>query len=287
MKYIQFTSTNYIEKNQMSGDTNSDKYKNIIAICNYKLSIATQMNWYFDIDNVDYYKRKWKNINELYNCHKIVFNNNKLYPPLNWIADDITQEFTIHHFIYYIIKEVRIIKHNYEHLTKVQRDIIYLTLKTNIKLAYEIHLDTLINNIYDYLYPTANIKILSNIFLIFKSISKNLYMFDTAIMDIIKNYGTFTMWSEYDLLYKLIDYIETLECENSSIIVIIYHQIIQNIKDNKHTMNDVIELIRTYEQVRTQERLKIYEEELIIKTWHPNRLMDWCLDIKEKMDHIE
>jgi hypothetical protein len=39
--------------------------------------------------------------------------------------------------------------------------------------------------------------------------------------------------------------------------------------------------------MRAQERLKMYEEELIMKTWHPNRLMDWCLDIEEKNDFAE
>jgi len=29
---------------------------------------------------------------------------------------------------------------------------------------------------------------------------------------------------------------------------------------------------------------KIYEEELIQKTWHPSRFMDWCLNNDEKED---
>lgn len=55
-------------------------------------------------------------------------------------------------------------------------------------------------------------------------------------------------------------------------------------EENKYTLNYVISLINIYEQMRTQERLKIYEEELVVKTWHPSRLMNWCLDTEEKRD---
>lgn len=253
-------------------ETKSEQYKNIMNITKYKISIANQINWC--LDNL-IYKQKWKNLDELYNCHKILFENNKLY--INWsINDDTTQEFTIHHFIYYIIKEiVKVIKRNSKRFTLY--DIIDLLIE-NIRTSYKIHMDNLMNKTYDYLYPTANLQILSNIFIIFKPVFKNI-VFNTLLLDIINNGETFTIWTEYDLLYNLMNYHEQLETSNS-IIDTIYYEINTNIYD-------VIQLIRTYEQVRTHERIKKYEEDLIIKTWHPKRLIDWCLDIEEKKDHIE
>jgi hypothetical protein len=256
----------------MSTDIESVKFKNIINVSNYKISISKQINWC--LDNL-IYKEKWKNIDELYNCYKIVFKNNKLYPGLNWsMDDDIRQEFTIHHFIYYLIKEVvKVFKRNSKHFTDY--DIIDLLI-INVKTAYEIHLDYLMNNIYDYLYPTANLQTLSNIFLTFKPVIKRICEYNTSILQIINNYENFTTWTEYDLLYNLMDYHETPE-PFDSIIDIIYYEINVDIYD-------VIQLITAYKQTRAQERLKKYEEELIAKTWHPNRLMDWCLDMEEKSD---
>jgi len=266
----------------MSTDTKSEQYKNIINITNYKMSIAKQINWC--LDNL-IYKQKWNNLNELYNCHKIVFKKNKLYPGLNcYMNDDITQEFTIHHFIYYLIKEVvKVFKRKSKRFTEY--DIIDLLIM-NIETAYEIHLDNLITKIYDYLYPKANLQILSNIFLIFKKVFIGVYGYD-EIIKLINHYENFTDYTECDLLYDLMYYIESLHIDRS-FIHIIYYQIIQNINEiGSFTMNDLIELIRCYEQTRSEKRLKIYEEELIIKTWHPTRLMDWCLDIEEKNDFAE
>lgn len=260
----------------MSTDTKSEKYENIINITKYKMSITKQINWC--LDNL-VYKEKWNNLDELYNCHKIVFKNNKLYPGMNWsMNDDITQEFSIHHFIYYLIKEiVKVFKRNSKHFTEY--DIIDLLIM-NVNAAYEIHLDNLMNKIYDYLYPTTNLQTLSNIFLIFKPVIKNICQYKREIINIINNCEKFTMWTEYDLLYNLIDYHETALEPTDSIIDIIYYEITTN-------LYDAIILVRTYQQARAQERLKIYEEELIVKTWHPVRLMDWCLDIDEKNDFAE
>ena len=269
----------------MSTDTKFNQYKNIINVINYKISIAKQINWC--LNHIDYNKT-WNNIDELYNCHKIVFKNNKLYPQLSvteYIDDNIMQEFTIHHFIYYLIKEVvKVFKRRSNRFTEY--DIIELLLM-NVQSAYEIHLDNLINQLYDYLYPTANLQIISNIFLIFKNVSKKYSMYYTKIITRINNYCNFTTWTEYNLLYNLMNYIETLEDKDDSVICLIYYEINENIKHGKCSMNDVIQLIQTYDQLRTQERVKKYEEEFIMKTWHPTRLMDWCLDIEEKNDFVE
>lgn len=266
----------------MSTDTKSEQYKNIINVTKYKILIGKQINWC--LDNL-VYKEKWNNLDELYNCHKIVFKKNKLYPMFSRTGiDDITQEFTIHHFMYYLIAEVvKVFKRNSNRFTEY--DIIDLLIM-NIETAYEIHLDNLIQKIYDYLYPTANLKILSNIFLIFKKIFIGVYGYD-EIIKLINHYDNFTYYTECDLLYNLMYCIESLPVDRS-FINIIYYQIIEEINENgSFTMNDVVQLIETYKQTRTHERVKIYEEELIMKTWHPNRLMGWCLDIEEKNDFAE
>jgi len=266
----------------MSTDAKSEQYKKIIDVTNYKMLIAKQINWC--LDNL-VYKEKWNNLDELYNCHKIVFDNKKLWPQLNRTGvDDISQQFTIHHFIYYLIAEVvKVFKQNSKWSTEY--DIIDLLIM-NIETAYKIHIDNLIQKIYDYLYPTANLQILSNIFLIFKKKIISVYGYD-EIIKLINHYDNFTEYTECDLLYNLMYCIESLPVDRS-FINIIYYQIIENINDNgSFTMNDVIQLIETYKQMRAQERLKMYEEELIMKTWHPNRLMDWCLDIEEKNDFAE
>jgi hypothetical protein len=36
-----------------------------------------------------------------------------------------------------------------------------------------------------------------------------------------------------------------------------------------------------------REWIGVYKEELIAKTWHPNRLMTWCLDEEEKKDFLD
>lgn len=265
----------------MSTDTKSEQYKNIINVSKYKILIVKQINWC--LDNL-VYKEKWNNLDELYNCYKIIFKHKKLYMIFSRTCiDDITQEFTIHHFIYCLITEVvKVFKRRSKRFTEYD---IFDLLMMNIQTAYQVHLDNLIQKIYDYLYPTANLQILSNLFLIFKDI--NIFGGYNRILKMINHYDNFTECTEYDLLYNLMYYIE-IEESNDSIISVIYFQIVENIKKfGRCTMNDVIELIRCYEQIRAQERLKIYEEELIMKTWHPTRLMDWCLDIEEKNDFAE
>lgn len=48
----------------------------------------------------------------------------------------------------------------------------------------------------------------------------------------------------------------------------IYYLIYETVKINK----------------RRSRRFTEYEAELIEKTWHPDRLVDWCFDIEDKKD---
>jgi hypothetical protein len=278
-------------------------YKNIVSISKYKIYIADKIKLY--INNISHLKSI--DIYEIYRCHKILFKTNNLIPQLNMnVIDNINQPFTIHHFIYYIIKEIsNIYKRN--SIYQSDFDIIDL-LQLNLKKAYELHLDSLIDKIYDYLYPNANLKILSLVFIIFKNIIKRINVHDLIYISLIRKFD-FTKWTEYDLLYNLEFCINELKDENMhnvfnsyiifldtshynnelngvnfSIIHLIYYSILQNIEEDKYTMNDLISVINYYKQVRCHTRLRIYEEELIMKTWHPDRLMDWCLDIDEKND---
>ena len=283
--------------------------ENIISISKYKIFIVSKIDEC--INGVSY--EKSIHFNELYASHKIIFKNNKLCPRLQLSGsgtDDNSQEFTVHHFIYYIIKEIVIvIKRNSKHFTYY--DIIDL-LSLNMRNAYKLHIDDIGNKLYDFLYPHANLKDISFIFILIRDIFNDIDAFDLIRTSMIE-YFDFLEWSDYDLIYKLDDCIqevndintpiskvfdeyteylntgyfsESLNNQNSHFgtIHLIYYIILENIKINRYTLEDVISLIRSYKQIRCQNRLNIYEEELIIKTWHPNRLMEWCLDIEEKND---
>lgn len=289
------------EKNKM--------FKNIISISTYKIFIAAKINEC--INGISY--EKSIHFNELYASHKTIFKNNKICPRLQLSGsgiDDISQEFTVHHFIYYIIKEIVIvIKRNSKQFTYY--DIIDL-LSLNMRNAYKFHIDDIGNKLYDFLYPHATLKDISFIFILIRDIFNDINEFDLIRSSMIE-YFDFLEWSEYDLIYKLDDCIqeinnidtpmskvfdtyaeylntghfdESLNNENLHFYTIhlIYYIILENIKVNRYKLEDIISLITSYKRVRCQNRLKVYEEELIMKTWHPNRLMDWCLDIEEKND---
>jgi hypothetical protein len=223
------------------------------------------------------------NFNEIYRCHKIIYKNNKLwYPTTSMCQIDIAkQNFTIHHFIYYLITEAaKVIKRNSKRFTDY--DVLDL-LKMNIKNAYDLHEKNLINKLYDYLYPTCNFELLPLTHLIFKKIFRTISNYIYGLKFLI--YHNFTIWNENDLIYNL-----KYEIENSSdnethlLIIFIDSIIIENENKNCYTLEEFKSFIRLYEQRRAQERLKIYEEELIMKTWHPSRLIDWCFDNEDKND---
>lgn len=279
--------------------------ENITKISNYKIYIANKLK--FSICGVSY--NKSIHFNELYNSHKILFKHNKLQLSRTCI-DDISQEFTVQHFIYYIIKEiVKVVKRNSKHFTDY--DIIDL-LSTNMKNGYQLHIDDIGNKLYDFLYPHANLKDISLIFMIIRDIFDDIDVYDLIRFSMIE-YFDFLEWSEYDLIYKLDDciqevtnittpmskvfdayaeYLNTGHFDESlnnedlhfNTIHLIYYIILENIKVNRYTLEEVISLITSYKQIRCQNRVNVYDEELIMKTWHPTRLMDWCLDIEEIND---
>lgn len=264
----------------MNTNDNSQIHTNIINICKYKIYICNRIDWYIKKIFSEYI-----NLNEIYRCHKIIFKNNKLwYPSTSMCQIDITnQNFTIHHFIYYLITEaVKVIKRNSKRFTDY--DVLDL-LEMNIKNAYDLHEQNLINKLYDYLYPTCKFELLPLTHLIFKKIFKTITNYIYGLKILI--YHNFTKWNEHDLIYNL-----TYDIENSSInetqllIVFIGSITIENTSNSRYTLEEVKSFIRLYEQRRTQERLKLYEEELIMKTWHPSRVIDWCFDNEDKHDFV-
>lgn len=54
--------------------------------------------------------------------------------------------------------------------------------------------------------------------------------------------------------------------------------------NNKEIIERFNRIIDRYNFIRTKRRLELYEEELIQKTWKPNRLFTWCFDEEEKKD---
>lgn len=291
-------------------DENNKIRENITNNSKYKIYIADRIN--YCINGYLSYEKSI-HFNELYNSHKIIFKNNNIFPRLQLSGsgiDDISQEFTVHHFIYYIIKAiVKVIKRNSNHFTYF--DIIDL-LSLNIRNAYILHMEDIRNKLYDFLYPRANLKDISFIYIIIRGIFNDIDQNDLIMTSMIK-YFDFLEWSDYDLIYKLDDCIQEVNAVDTPMskvfdayaeylntgyydvslnnenlcfntIHLIYYIILENVKVGRYTLEDIKSLIRSYKQIRCQNRLNVYEEELIIKTWHPSRLMDWCLDIEEKND---
>ena len=146
--------------------------------------------------------------------------------------------------------------------------------------------------------------------MLIRNIFDDIHDYDLVRFSMIESFD-FLEWSEYDLIYKLDDCIqevndittpmsrvfdayaeylntghfdESLNSEDLhfNTIHLIYYIILENIMVGRYTKCEVVSLITSYKQIRCQHRLHIYEEELIMKTWHPSRLMDWCFDIEEK-----
>jgi len=90
-------------------------------------------------------------------------------------------------------------------------------------------------------------------------------------------------------MYNLINRIENcndiFKTDDFYMIDCIYKQILRDINIyTQFTFQDFINFVYFYKQTVSKERLKKYEAELIEKTWHPDRLMDWCFDLEEKND---
>lgn len=87
----------------------------------------------------------------------------------------------------------------------------------------------------------------------------------------------FIFWTKEFFTDTLIDYYN-----NNNIV---YSSFINNINDyiNKDKLKN---FMLSYYIKYSKEKLIKYEKELIEKTWHPDRLFNWCLDECEKKDFI-
>ncbi len=222
-----------------------------------------------------------KHLDNLYNCHNILFKHDIMYYPTSYAipkSEVIKQEFTIHHFIYYLIHgAVTIHKRRSRRFTEWE---VYELIEDNMYKAHDFYLNQLYNkfkmyNLYKYLYLINSENIISFI-LDINNLHYNLMPTDTIDFDFINLTEEDLIYYNEKLLYSYfaddIDVIKSI-CNN-------------NLKcaDNKKTSNNGIGLVDFYKQTIAKERLQHYEAELIEKTWHPSRLIDWCFDNEEKND---
>jgi len=269
----------------------NEQYQLIHNICKYKICIGNLLAKF--IQQYSQIKIKYgKRLNNLYNCHNILFKSDKIiiwYPTQSMEQSEVKQqEFTIHHFIYYLIVEaVKINKRRSKRFTEYD---VYELIEANVFQAYELHLEDLFDKIHSYLHPTHNEKNLSfvlnlkNIFNNGLSLLSSYWLTARAL-----EYIDFGNWTKEDLMYNLINRIENyndnFKQDDFYIVDCIYKQILNHFNIYKQfTFQDFINFVDFYKQTVSKERLKKYEAELIEKTWHPDRLMDWCFDIEEKND---
>ncbi len=224
-----------------------------------------------------------KHLDNLYNCHNILFKHDIMYYPTSTSyaipkSELINQEFTIHHFIYYLIFEaVKIYKRQSKRFTEWD---VYDLIEDNVYKAHDFYLSQLfdtkfkIYNLYKYLYLINSENIISFI-LDINNLHYNLMSTDSIDFDFINlteddliNYNEELLSSYFD-----IDVVKNMcKCNNLKCF------------DNTKSSNNGIGFVNFYKQTIAKERLQQYEAELIEKTWHPSRLIDWCFDNEEKND---
>lgn len=246
----------------------SEEYKQLLNILKYKIAISNKIKWYTNCIE----HNRYIDIDELYHCHENVLRKDKLYPRYNKrdsSINDPSMDFTIHHCIYYF---VRIQSNAFKMISSINDEYDILEIfQEIISVGRKIHLDKLIYNIYDYLYPTTDFYKISTIFISLKNIDFIINLDIHHDLDV-----KFTNWDEYDLLNELNYYIESFNDD------VDYDY--NKMNDTLNHVNDCIILITEFNQKKASENLKIYEEELMVKTWHPDRLIDWCFDVDDKKD---
>jgi hypothetical protein len=176
-------------------------HQNIINICNYKTYISRTINWCV----VKSSKTNYENcINNLYNCHRILFKHQFLwYHTLVISQYEVSQqEFTIHHFIYYLLAEaVKVYKRKSKLFTNY--DILDL-IEMNLYNAYELYMNDLFNKIHNYLLPTFNKKVISFVLRINGIFTSDLDRKSSWLSSYLIEYSNFTSWTEHDLMHNLI-----------------------------------------------------------------------------------
>lgn len=272
---------------------NENGHYQLIDICKYKIYISNVLYKFISqYSQLEYGKR----LNNLYNCHNLIFKNdeNNIWYPTNGMEQPEVkqQEFTIHHFIYYLIAEaVKINKRRSKSFTEYD---VYELIEHNMFNAYELKLGQLFDEMHDYLYPTHNEKILSFVLKLKNVLNDRFRVIPSWLTAASLEYIDFGNWTEEEFMYYLSIRVDNdknhydFDHGNLYIVDCIYKRILKYINIyNEFSLNDVINFIDFYKQTVTKEYLQKYEEELVMKTWHPSRLMDWCLDIDEKNDFAE
>ena len=83
-------------------------------------------------------------------------------------------------------------------------------------------------------------------------------------------------------LTGLPDSLEILSCYNCPYLLI-QRRKKENRKNYQARWKVIHEILRRDEIIK---RCKAIKEDLMIKTWHPSRLMNWCLDEEDRLDML-
>jgi hypothetical protein len=128
---------------------------------------------------------------------------------------------------------------------------------------------------------------LINKYTVIKNKVMNDFTFDVKLISFPEN---FIYWNSDDLLYTLSDYFINKHSDSIKTDTSIFCESLYRLL-HKHFNYNNEELIQFYFSVsnsyfiqKKREILDIYLEELMIKTWEPNRVYNWCFDNVEKSD---
>jgi hypothetical protein len=247
------------------------KYANIMNTCKFKLKLMQLLKFFItkSFNNPDE-----SNINILYDSHKNLFENDKLWY-CEYYPRTRESHFTIHDLIHYLNRQtIKIYKRNSRRFNEY--DVVELLIETMYN-SYHIDIDNIFRNIYDYFNLNTNSN--EKIYFIVELIHNLLLLIGGKYIDYIKL--TFD-----DIIYILnicIDkgYDNNYKYHLKYLIDIVYNEIINH---DTLKIEHLVEFITFYEKKVSIERIKKYEEDLIMKAWHPSRLINWCFDNEDKED---
>jgi hypothetical protein len=226
---------------------------------------------------------------------------NTLMNHLNMSLEEFEQVYALlnnrnDYISYLVLMTARIVKGN------EPEDIITM-IEDSINTAYFIHLKKLISDIDNKiaitnkkglfrlmpLYEIFRQSLVQGSYLSYHSISHT-YILPTDLkwmnsngMNSIIFPPHFIYWTEEDLIHQAIEYYNIDAVYDDSLYSIIHSKLYSFVTIANYS--DFIKQCMVYYYMTvSKERLNIYEEELIQKTWKPSRLFAFCLSEDEKMD---
>lgn len=228
---------------------------------------------------------------------------NTLMNHLNMSLEEFEQVYALlnnrnDYISYLVLMTARIVKGN------EPEDIITM-IEDAINTAYFIHLKHLISDIDDKiavtnknettrlmlmpLYETFCQSIVQGTYLSYHS-NTHTYILPTDLkwmnsngMNSIIFPQRFIYWTPDDLIHQAIEYYSIDSVYDDSLYSIIHSKIYSFVTISNYS-DFIKQCMIYYYMTVSKERLNIYEEELIQKTWKPSRLFAFCLSEDEKMD---